>query len=63
MSAAGDENPNLTTTGESVYAYFGNVGVFALDLDTDGTVRWSYAIEASDTRLGWGTAAFSGPVS
>ena len=26
-------------------------------LDTDGTVRWSYEIEASDTRLGWGTAA------
>ena len=26
-------------------------------LDTDGTVKWSYAIEASDTRLGWGTAA------
>ena len=43
------------TDGESVYAYFGNVGVYCLD--ADGTVRWSYEIEASDTRLSWGTAA------
>ena len=43
------------TDGESVYAYFGNVGVFCLD--ADGTVRWSYEIEASDTVLGWGTGA------
>ena len=42
------------TDGESVYAYFGNVGVFSLDMD--GTVQWSHEIEASDTRLGWGTA-------
>jgi len=43
------------TDGESVYVYFGNVGVFALD--TNGTVQWSYDIDASNTRLGWGTAA------
>ena len=43
------------TDGESVYAYFGNLGVFALD--TDRTLQWSYEIEASETRLGWGTAA------
>ena len=43
------------TDGESVYVYFGNVGVFSLD--TNGTVQWSYDIAASDTRLGWGTAA------
>ena len=43
------------TDGQSVYVYFGNVGVYCLD--ADGTVRWSYEIEASNTRLGWGTAA------
>ena len=43
------------TDGESVYVYFGHVGVFCLD--ADGTLKWSYEIKASDTRLGWGTAA------
>ena len=43
------------TDGESVYAYFGNVGVFSLDME--GTTRWSHEVAASDTRLGWGTAA------
>ena len=43
------------TDGESVYVYFGNVGVFSLD--TSGTVQWSLEIDPSDTRLGWGTAA------
>ena len=43
------------TDGESVYVYFGGVGVFSLD--TNGTVQWSHEIDASDTRLGWGTAA------
>jgi outer membrane protein assembly factor BamB len=43
------------TDGESVYVYFGNLGVFSLD--TTGTVQWSLEIEPSDTRLGWGTAA------
>lgn len=43
------------TDGESVYAYFGNLGVFCLA--ADGTVRWSHLIEPTETRLGWGTAA------
>jgi len=43
------------TDGESVYVAFGNVGVFCLD--TNGALRWSYELDASDTRLGWGTAA------
>ena len=43
------------TDGDSVYAYFGGVGVFALDMD--GTMRWSHEIGVSETRLGWGTAA------
>ena len=43
------------TDGESVYAYFGGVGVFAMDMD--GTIRWSHEVVASETRLGWGTAA------
>jgi outer membrane protein assembly factor BamB len=43
------------TDGQSVYVYFGNVGVFSLD--TNGTVQWSHDVDASDTRLGWGTAA------
>ena len=43
------------TDGQSVYVYFGNVGVFSLD--TNGTVQWSHDVHASDTRLGWGTAA------
>ena len=42
------------TDGQSVYVYFGNVGVFSLD--TSGMVQWSHDIDASDTRLGWGTA-------
>jgi len=43
------------TDGESVYVYFGNVGVFSLD--TNGAVQWSHEIAPSDARLGWGTAA------
>ena len=43
------------TDGESVFVYFGNVGVFALD--TNGTLQWSYELEASNTRLEWGTAS------
>ena len=43
------------TDGEFVYAYFGNLGVFCLDMS--GAVQWSYEVEASDTRLGWGTSA------
>ncbi len=43
------------TDGERVYAYFGNVGVFALDMD--GKELWSKKLESHKTRYGWGTAA------
>lgn len=43
------------TDGERVYAYFGNVGVFALNLD--GTLAWERRFEPRTTRMGWGTAA------
>lgn len=42
-----------------VYAYFGNIGVFAFD--HDGKPLWSQAVDPVDTRNGWGTAA--SPVS
>jgi outer membrane protein assembly factor BamB len=45
-----------TTDGELVYAYFGNVGVFALDIDS-GKVAWEQALGVHRTRYGWGTAA------
>jgi len=41
--------------GERIYAYFGNVGVFALDLR--GNVLWEKRFEPARTRYGWGTAA------
>ena len=41
--------------GERIYVYFGNVGVFALDLE--GDLLWSKPFEPARTRLGWGTAA------
>ena len=44
------------TDGDSVFVYFGNLGVFCLDA-TDGGVRWSHDMAPSATRLGWGTAA------
>jgi outer membrane protein assembly factor BamB len=43
------------TDGERVYAYFGNVGVFALDMA--GNVVWERRFDATETRLGWGPAA------
>ncbi len=43
------------TDGERVYAYFGNVGLFAFDLK--GTPVWNQKIETRKTRFGWGTAA------
>ena len=43
------------TDGERVYAYFGNIGVFALDLD--GALVWERRFEPAATRLGWGPAA------
>ena len=43
------------TDGERVYAYFGNVGVFALDMA--GEVVWERRFDPAVTRLGWGPAA------
>ena len=43
------------TDGERVYAYFGNVGVFALDMG--GNLVWERRFEPQTTRLGWGPAA------
>ena len=43
------------TDSERVYAYFGNVGVYALDMD--GAVVWERRFAPADTRLGWGPAA------
>ena len=43
------------TDGQRVYAYFGNVGVFAFDMD--GTLVWSQPFVPYPTRTGWGTAA------
>jgi len=43
------------TDGQRVYAYFGNVGVFCLDLD--GHPVWSKELPPHATRFGWGTAA------
>jgi outer membrane protein assembly factor BamB len=43
------------TDGERVYAYFGNVGVFAFDMN--GKPLWSQRYGPYKTRYGWGTAA------
>ena len=43
------------TDGERVYVYFGNVGLFAFDLD--GKAIWSKRFDPVNTRYGWGTAA------
>ncbi len=43
------------TDGERVYAYFGNIGLFAFDMD--GKPVWSKPFEPAKTRYGWGTAA------
>lgn len=43
------------TDGERIYAYFGNLGVFAYDLD--GNPAWSKLFDPVRTRFGWGTAA------
>ncbi len=43
-----------TTDGERIYAYFGNLGVWALDLD--GNEVWHERFDAARTRFGWGTA-------
>ncbi|MEZ6147848.1 MAG: PQQ-binding-like beta-propeller repeat protein [Planctomycetaceae bacterium] len=43
------------TDGKHVYAYFGNVGLFCLDLE--GNEVWSNQFPAVETRYSWGTAA------
>ena len=43
------------TDGEGVYAYFGNVGLFAYDME--GTKLWEKRWEKQETRYGWGTAS------
>ena len=43
------------TDGERVYVAFGNVGLFAFDMD--GKEVWSRKLEPRPTRYGWGTAA------
>ena len=43
------------TDGQYVYAYFGNVGVFALDFQ--GALVWEKRFDPADTRLGWGPAS------
>jgi len=43
------------TDGEHIYAYFGNVGLFCLDMD--GRLVWSLPLDAVSTRAGWGTAS------
>lgn len=43
------------TDGERVYAYFGNLGLFALDWN--GKEIWSQKLGQFKTRAGWGTAA------
>jgi len=42
------------TDGERAYAYFGNVGVFCLDME--GRPVWSKSLPAYPMRHGWGTA-------
>ena len=43
------------TDGKTVYAYFGNAGVYALDAGS-GDVVWEKALGTIRTRYGWGTA-------
>ncbi|MGH9674178.1 MAG: PQQ-binding-like beta-propeller repeat protein [Bryobacteraceae bacterium] len=43
------------TDGERIYAYFGNVGLYALD--RAGRILWTVPFPARKTRYGWGTAA------
>ncbi|HVU89963.1 MAG TPA: PQQ-binding-like beta-propeller repeat protein [Pirellulales bacterium] len=43
------------TDGRHVYVYFGNVGLYCLDLE--GKEVWSQKWAPHKTRLGWGTAA------
>ncbi|REJ76795.1 MAG: serine/threonine protein kinase [Acidobacteria bacterium] len=50
----GSETP--VTDGKRIYAYFGNLGVFALDAKS-GELQWEKRFAPKKTRLGWGPAA------
>ena len=52
-SSYASETP--VSDGERLYVYFGNVGLFCLDLN--GQTIWSQQIEPHKMRYGWGTAA------
>jgi outer membrane protein assembly factor BamB len=43
------------TDGERIYAYFGNLGIFCLDLQ--GKEIWSHKMQPHKMRAAWGTAA------
>ncbi|HLW65740.1 MAG TPA: PQQ-binding-like beta-propeller repeat protein [Gemmataceae bacterium] len=43
------------TDGESIYTYFGNLGVYCYDFA--GTLKWSKKLEVEPTRFSWGPAA------
>jgi outer membrane protein assembly factor BamB len=43
------------TDGSLVYAYFGNVGIFAIDMN--GKPVWERRFDSAKTKYGWGTAA------
>ena len=43
------------TDGERIYVFFGNVGLYCLDMS--GQILWSREMEPVETRLGWGSAA------
>jgi len=43
------------TDGERVYAYFGNLGIWCLDMD--GNEVWKKTLKPNKMRMGWGTAA------
>lgn len=43
------------TDGESIYAFFGKVGIIAFDLD--GNERWRRSFEGEPNRYRWGSAA------
>jgi outer membrane protein assembly factor BamB len=43
------------TDGEHIYAYFGNIGIFCLDME--GNVVWEKPVEPVMTLNGWGTGA------
>lgn len=52
-SSFASETP--VTDGKRLYAYFGNVGVFAFDFD--GNLIWEKPLKPVRMRNGWGTAA------